>query len=132
MSPLAYLSRMPTSRTRPPQRTNLNRAIGRSRRTAVRTRGAYLMHLLRKSYALTQRQLAHALGGIALETVTRWESGTQVPGPVSRRLLAHLLGCEFLIAWDEAPLVGDEDPAMEAWVQTFRAAQSSKKNGAGA
>lgn len=114
------------------QRTNLNRAVGRSRRTAVRTRSAYLMHLLRKSYGLTQRQLAHALGDVAIETVTRWESGAQVPGPVSRRLLAHLLGCEFLVDWDETPIADDTDATMIDWVATFRASQSTKKSGAGA
>jgi DNA-binding transcriptional regulator YiaG len=118
---------MTKTRSAPTQRTNLNRAIGRSIRTATRSRSAYLMHLLRRSYGLTQRQLARALGDVALETVTRWESGAQVPGPVSRRLLAHLLGCEFLVEWDETKIVDDTDAAMVAWVTTFRAGQVAKR-----
>lgn len=133
MSPLAYLVRMTTPKTPPAprQRTNLNRAIGRSRRTATRSRSAFLLHLLRRSYGLTQRSLARAVGGVAIETITRWESGAQIPGAVSRRVLAHALACDFLADWDDTPISPDDEPAMRDWVETFRAGQT-KKSGAGA
>lgn len=134
MSPLAYFAGMTTPRktpTAPRQRTNLNRAIGRSRRTATRSRSAFLLHLLRRSYGLTQRSLARAVGGVALETITRWESGAQIPGAVSRRVLAHALACEFLADWDDTPIAIEDEPALRDWVETFRAGQQ-KKSGAGA
>lgn len=109
--------------------THLNKPHGRSgSRTSVRTRSAYMLHLIRRARGLTMRQLAE-LTATNIETVCRWESGRRTPLRASSRLLSLVLECPSLAVWDNTPV--ERDPQLmrevEAWAADVTARPAKKK-----